>query len=66
MAKKSKKARKHAGPFCSVCSAEMTIKSIIPAAHTCPEIRTYRCGACGNLMSVEGVTELSVRTARAA
>jgi hypothetical protein len=51
--KKRAKARKSPGPTCSICSDTMKLKSVIPAAHIFAELKTFQCGGCGNLRTME-------------
>ncbi|HYI26550.1 MAG TPA: hypothetical protein VD863_01755 [Bradyrhizobium sp.] len=59
MAKKRNPARKIAQPKCSICAEPMRIKTIIPAAHIFPELKTFQCRGCGNLRTVEDIAELA-------
>jgi C4-type Zn-finger protein len=61
MARKTKapKKAKIAEPKCGVCEGAMKLKSVIPAAHIFPELKTYQCADCGNRRTVEDVAELT-------
>ena len=43
---------------CEVCEGRLKLKTVIPAAHVVPELRTYACVDCGLLRSVEDEAEL--------
>jgi hypothetical protein len=43
---------------CELCEGRLKLKTVIPAAHVVPELRTYACVDCGVLRSVEDETEL--------
>lgn len=58
MPKKRKPARK-AGPMCPICSEPMQLKMTIPKAHIFAELKTFQCGECGNLRTVEDEIELA-------
>ncbi len=53
MAKKQKSTKRATGPACPICSDRMKLKSVIPAAHIFPELRTFQCAGCGNLRTDE-------------
>ena len=57
MRKKSKAPLKPALK-CELCDGRLKLKTIIPAAHVLPELRTYACVDCGVLRSVEDEAEL--------
>jgi hypothetical protein len=44
----------------------MKLKSIIPAAHIFPELKTFQCAGCGNRRTVEDAAELATPEAVAA
>ena len=58
MPKKKKQAPKLVAPACAICADTMKLKSVIPAAHTFAELKTFQCDGCGNLRTVED-TELA-------
>jgi hypothetical protein len=37
----------------------MKLKSVIPAAHIFPELKTFQCTGCGNRRTVEDISELA-------
>jgi hypothetical protein len=39
----------------------MTLKTVIPAAHIFPELKTFQCVGCGLLRTVENESELTAR-----
>ena len=43
---------------CELCDGRLKLKTVIPAAHVVPELRTYACVDCGVLRSVEDEAEL--------
>jgi hypothetical protein len=43
---------------CEICEGNLVLKTVIPAAHALPELRTYACVDCGVLRSVENEGEL--------
>ena len=43
---------------CELCEGRLKLKTVIPAAHVLPELRTYACVDCGVLRSVENDAEL--------
>jgi hypothetical protein len=43
---------------CELCEGTLKLKTVIPAAHIFPELRTYECVECGALRSVENEAEL--------
>jgi hypothetical protein len=63
MPKKPKVAKKVAEPKCDVCADTMKLKSIIPAARTFPELKTFQCVGCGNRRTVEDLGELATAEA---
>jgi hypothetical protein len=50
-----------AEPKCEICAATMTLKTVIPAAHIFPELKTFQCVGCGLLRTVENESELTAR-----
>jgi hypothetical protein len=54
-----RKAGRKAGPQCAICAGPMRLKAIIPGAHIFPELKTFQCGGCGNLRTVEHEAELA-------
>lgn len=67
MPRKSKAKKAKPEPKCVICTEAMKLKSVIPRAHTFPELRTYQCVGCGNLRTVEDDLELVIpEDARAA
>ena len=57
MAKKRKVEKKF--PKCPICEGAVRLKTIIPAAHIFPEMRTFQCACCGYLRTVENESELA-------
>ncbi len=43
---------------CELCEGRLKLRTVIPAAHVVPELRTYGCVDCGVLRSVEDEAEL--------
>ena len=68
MARKSRapKRAKVTDPKCGICAETMKLKSIIPAAHIFPELKTFQCAGCGNRRTVEDAAELATPEAVAA
>ena len=61
MAKKAKAAKKIAAK-CAICEGKLKLKTVIPAAHIYPEMRTFQCDGCGYLRTVENDSELATPT----
>jgi hypothetical protein len=55
MAKKTKVRNQ-----CGICGQFMKLKRVIPKAHIFPELKTFQCGGCGNLRTVEEESELAL------
>lgn len=40
-------------PVCDQCTSTMRVRRVVPKTWTLPELRTYLCGECGNLRTIE-------------
>jgi hypothetical protein len=65
-APKASRKAKVAEPKCQICADTMKLKSIIPAAHILPELKTFQCVGCGNRRTVEDVVDLATPDVAAA
>ena len=45
---------------CELCEGRLKLKTVIPAAHVVPELRTYACVDCGVLRSVEDLSLIHI------